>query len=299
MSSGRNVKVHYAGCDNDQRALAVLKSCGVRYRLFTSYPFIKGTDSHGDFRVADLAEARMGWEHVIVDSGLFTMMFGSDRSTPKTPEFVREWMHRICAFADQNDIPRASFVECDCQRLISPEFAWELRREMRELMPGREIINVLHLPDGRDGFERLVEFSDYIAISVPELRMCQPKGYRRTVAALARQARRMKPGIKIHLLGCTEERLLRDNRFCTTADSSSWTAPVRFGELDGRHISRIDPQRAMEARRAVLGTAHRLRLKVPPKLEAGERKACTYTAGNYYSVKKCQRDYTAWCGPQD
>lgn len=91
MSSGRNVKVHYAGCDNDQRALAVLVSCGVRYRLFTSYPFIKGTDSHGDFRVADLAEARMGWEHVIVDSGLFTMMFGSDRSTPNAK--VMQAMH--------------------------------------------------------------------------------------------------------------------------------------------------------------------------------------------------------------
>ena len=70
-----NVKVHFAGYDNDERAIAVLKAAGVRYRLFTSYPFIKGRSSDSDMRVPRLAEMDAGFQHVIMDSGLFTMMF--------------------------------------------------------------------------------------------------------------------------------------------------------------------------------------------------------------------------------
>ena len=296
--SPSNVKVHFAGYDNDERAIAVLKAAGVRYRLFTSYPFIKNRSSDCDMKVPKLAEMDAEFEHVIMDSGLFTMMFGADKGTPKTPEFVREWMHRICAFATQNHI-RASIVECDCQKLISPEFAWELRREMRQIMPQAEIINVFHLADGQDGFRRLVDFTDYLAISVPELRIAQPKTYKNTVCALARMARRQKPGVKIHLLGCTERYLLENNRFCTTADSSSWTSSTRFGTLDKVHIKNINDKQAKIACEKVLAAAQQYGMGIPDKLARGEPKVVNYTAANYYTAQKCRKDYTQWAGPQD
>ena len=296
--SPSNVKVHFAGYDNNERAIAVLKAAGVRYRLFTSYPFIKNRSSDCDMKVPKLAEMDAEFEHVIMDSGLFTMMFGADKGTPKTPEFVREWMHRICAFATQNHI-RASIVECDCQKLISPEFAWELRREMRQIMPQAEIINVFHLADGQDGFKRLVDFTDYLAISVPELRIAQPKTYKNTVCALARMARRQKPGVKIHLLGCTERYLLENNRFCTTADSSSWTSSTRFGTLDKVHIKNINDKQAKIACEKVLAAAQQYGMGIPDKLARGEPKAVNYTAANYYTAQKCRKDYTQWAGPQD
>lgn len=249
-------------------------------------------------KVPKLAEMDAEFEHVIMDSGLFTMMFGADKGTPKTPEFVREWMHRICAFATQNHI-RASIVECDCQKLISPEFAWELRREMRQIMPQAEIINVFHLADGQDGFRRLVDFTDYLAISVPELRIAQPKTYKNTVCALARIARRQKPGVKIHLLGCTERYLLENNRFCTTADSSSWTSSTRFGTLDKVHIKNINDKQAKIACEKVLAAAQQYGMGIPDKLARGEPKAVNYTAANYYTAQKCRKDYTQWAGPQD
>lgn len=293
-----NVKVHFAGYDNDERAIAVLKAAGVRYRLFTSYSFIKNKSSDSNMKVPRLAEMDAGFEHVIMDSGLFTMMFGADKTTPKTPEFVREWMHRICAFATQNNI-KASFVECDCQKLISPEFAWELRREMRQIMPKAEIINVFHLEDGEQGFRELVDFTDYLAISVPELRIAQSKTYRNTVCALARMAKRQKPGIKIHLLGCTEKYLLERNQFCTTADSSSWTSSTRFGTLDKVHISNINPKQARRACLKVVEAADRYGMRIPDKLARGETKAINYTAANYYTAQKCRKDYTQWAGNQD
>lgn len=233
MNLKSNVKVYFAGCDNEKVAVSALKTVGVNYRLFSCYQFIKSKDSNSCMKNSNIIEDQVGFNHVIMDSGLFTMMFGAGRGKKWNSEDVREWMHRICAFAEQNDID-ASFVECDCQKIISPEFAWELRREMKELLPGREIINVFHLEDGPEGFKRLVDYSDYIAISVPELRRAQRGGrYKETACALAQMAKKQKPEIKIHLLGCTEIELLARNSFCTSADSSSWTSSVTYGTILG------------------------------------------------------------------
>lgn len=298
MSSNHNVKVHFAGCDNNEHFISCMRAAGVNYGLFTAYPFIRKKSSDQDMRVARLAEMDAGFKHLIMDSGLFTMMFGADKGTPKTPEFVREWMHRICAFTTQNKV-RASIVECDCQKIISPEFAWKMRREMREIMPEADIINVFHLEDGEDGFRRMVDFASYIAISVPELRIAQPKSYRNTVCSLARMAKRQKPDIRIHLLGCTEKYLLERNTFCTSADSSSWSAPVRFGTLEGIHISNISDQKKHDARHKILRTAESLGMKVPSGFIRGDDKSMKYMSAVYYSVSKCLRDYTTWAGPQD
>lgn len=298
MNSSCNVKIHFAGSDNDENAISCLIAANVKYRLFTSYPFIKNRSSDSNMKIDKLAEMRAGFNHVIMDSGLFTMMFGADKNVPKTPEFTREWMHRICAFATQNKI-NASIVECDCQKLISPEFAWDLRREMQAIMPNADIINVFHLEDGEDGFKKLVNFSNYIAISVPELRIAQPKTYKNTVCVLARMARKQKPNIKIHLLGCTEKKLLEQNRFCTSADSSSWTAPVRFGTLDKCHVSSIKQDRARDACSKVIETSKRIGMRIPEKLERGNPQAIRRTATVYYSAVKCLRNYTQWAGSQD
>lgn len=168
-SSCNNVKIHFVLSDG-LRFAAILRAADVHYSLFSCYNYIRNKNSNQDMKLSQVREDNSGFKHVIMDSGLFTMMFGADNHAPKTPEFMREWMHRICKFASQNKI-KASIVECDCQKLISPEFAWELRQEMKTLLPNNEIINVFHLEDGEQGFKRLVDFSDYIAISVPELRI--------------------------------------------------------------------------------------------------------------------------------
>lgn len=233
------IKIHFAGSDNTQCRLAGLKAANVNYRLFTCYPFINRKRPRDDMRIRGFFEARVPmFEHVIMDSGLFTLMFGADSGKAKDEAAVEGWQDRIVRFVDANGIT-ASVVECDCQKIVSPEYAWELRRDLKRRLPNHEVINVFHLEDGKAGFLQLVEFSDYIAISVPELRIAQPKSYRGTVSALARLARRVKPGIKIHLLGCTELELLKRNSFCTSADSSSWISPIRYGYLKGRHIDNL------------------------------------------------------------
>ena len=72
-------------------------------------------------------------------------------------------------------------VEVDCQKILSPEIAWKFRKEMKRLLPDNRIINVFHLEDGKKGLDRLIDFSDYIAISVPELRIHKNRTYKTDV----------------------------------------------------------------------------------------------------------------------
>jgi hemolysin-activating ACP:hemolysin acyltransferase len=119
-------------------------------------------------------------------------------------------------------------VEVDCQKVLGVEKAWEYRMKMQEKVPNR-IINVFHIEDGQKGLDRLIEFSDYIAISVPELRFIGKKNY---LNQIAHYIKNKKPQIDIHLLGCTEKQKLKELNFCSSADSSSWISGVRYGQIE-------------------------------------------------------------------
>jgi hypothetical protein len=97
---------------------------------------------------------------------------------------------------------------------------------MRLELPKNRIINVFHKEDGQKGLDKLIEFSDYIAISVPELRSLGQKNH---TEKIANYIKNKKPSIDIHLLGCTENKLLKKLNFCSSADSTSWVSINRYG----------------------------------------------------------------------
>ena len=168
--------------------------------------------------------------HVIQDSGLFTLMFGARKGQAQTRETLTQWQDKLIAFVQQNGIT-ATCVEIDCQKVLEVEDAWYFRERMRRLLRNRQI-NVFHFEDGRRGLDRLIEFSDYIALSIPELRIIKPKTFREDTRYLAHYIKNRKPEIDIHLLGCTDMKIIAQNRFCTSADSTTWLAGVRFGYMD-------------------------------------------------------------------
>lgn len=137
---------------------------------------------------------------------------------------------KLIAFVQQNGL-RATCVEIDCQKVLGVEDAWYFRERMRRLLKNRQI-NVFHFEDGRKGLDRLIEFSDYIALSIPELRIIKPKTFREDTRYLAHYIKDRKPEIDIHLLGCTDMKIIAQNRFCTSADSTTWLSGVRFGYMD-------------------------------------------------------------------
>lgn len=243
-----NVKVHFAGGEVQNQYIAAEK-LGVSYSLYTCYPWVERMI----FPHAKSPIMPQVWQredtarlipkhiagttlHTIQDSGLFTLMFGSQKDVRKDAKLINRWYDGLVEYTLAHGQP-VTCVEVDCQRLLGVEAAWEFRERMRRDLPNNRIINVFHLPDGRKGLDRLIEYSDYIAISVPELRF---NGKKNEVPALARYIKKKKPNIDIHLLGCTEVALLHECNFATSADSTSWIAGKRFGYLKGRHIRTLD-----------------------------------------------------------
>jgi hypothetical protein len=221
-----NLKVHFAGCETLPHFLCV-NAAKVNYSLFTVYPFIVNKIGSKNTTISEVPKIiDKHSKHTIMDSGLFTLMFGAAKGK-KDKKFLFEWVNLIIEFIKVNNF-KGTYVEVDCQKILGVDAAWEFREYMKENLPNRQI-NVFHYEDGKDGLDRMIEYSDYIALSIPELRIIKKKEY---VYQLANYIKNKKPEIDIHLLGCTEMKLLRDCNFCSTSDSTSWLTPVRYGVLD-------------------------------------------------------------------
>ncbi len=251
-----NVKVHFAGAEVQNQFIAAM-TLGVRYSLYTCYPWVermifktpkspimplrfqKGPDT-GRLIPQYIQQNSI---HAIQDSGLFTLMFGSQKEVKKDEKLLNKWYDGLLEFTISHGQP-VTCVEVDCQKLLGPEKAWEFRERLRRDLPAQNrIINVFHLEDGQKGLDRLIEYSDYIAISVPELRFAKKKNF---VPSIARYIKKKKPRIDIHLLGCTELGLLKECSFATSADSTSWISSKRFGFLKGRHIRTLNRSAVLE-----------------------------------------------------
>lgn len=247
-----NIKVHFAGCEVQNQYIAVEK-LGVRYGLYTCFPFVermvfgKGISPIMPLKwmnnpAKDIPKnINQSMRHTIQDSGLFTLMFGS-RKGKKDEALVNKWYDKMIEFTLSHGQP-VTCVEVDCQKILGVEKAWEFRERIRRDLPNNRIINVFHLEDGIWGLDRLIEFSDYIAISVPELRFANKKNY---VPLLARYIKKRKPSIDIHLLGCTEIELIHSCNYCTSCDSTTYVAGKRYGYLDRRHINTINKDKVIE-----------------------------------------------------
>lgn len=242
-----NIKIHYAGSEVMNQFIGV-KELGVSYSLYTAFPFVakkifgKTTAPIMPLRWMKTPSIEIPkfcaqtMKHCIQDSGLFTLMFGS-MSGKHDEKMVNKWYDNLVEFTMEHN-NGATCVEVDCQKILGVEKAWEFRERMKKDLPNR-IINVFHLEDGPKGLDRMIEFSDYIAISVPELRKFGKKNYTYT---LAKYIKSKKPNIDIHLLGCTEKALLSQCKFCTSCDSTSYISGKRFGYIKDKHISRIKTQ---------------------------------------------------------
>lgn len=241
---GSNLKVHYAGIDNNIPFMIASDLAKINYALFTCYPFISKKKITSNFKASDLNKfvprlIEKKRNHIIMDSGLFTLMFGADKGKKQTRKSLEEWQDKTAKFVSQNDL-KCTIVEIDCQKILGVEEAWYFRERMKDVMPNNRHINVFHLEDGKYGLDRLIEFSDYIAISVPEFRIHKRKTYKEDVHKMACYIKNKKPAIDIHLLGCTEKAMLKQNAFCTTADSTSWISANRYGRMGGKyHVSQL------------------------------------------------------------
>lgn len=187
-------------------------------------------------------------EELIMDSGLFTLMFGAHAGTiPATYDAFREYTLRYLDDLDRWGF-RGLFVEADAHKLLGMEATLRLRELFAPFAD--RVIYVWHQPEGLDGLLTLARERSYIALSVPELRVISGGGhnrrggefdYRNAVHALLAKIHASLDGApppRIHLLGCTVPELV-ETRLAWTCDSTSWLGGVMYGEMmiyegDGR-----------------------------------------------------------------
>lgn len=295
-SIGENVKVHFAGAENVDFAY-VMHDAGVNYWLYTVLPFIM---DQFDIKWGRITNAKHlnPWQelpklgnHVIMDSGLFTLMFGACKDIKPDETFIRSYKDAICNFVNSNKIDKnICCVECDCQKLLGTELAWELRTQMRDQIPNT-VINVFHFEDGKYGLDRMIEFSDYMAISVPELRIVKPATYKEDTYRLASYIKNKKPQIDLHLLGCTERALLKRCKFATSADSTTWQQINRYGGILGYRTAQVKEEKVKE------GWDNVKRLLKEINIDPTEKRIYYY----YYWLAGLllKREYTKAAGNQD
>lgn len=162
---------------------------------------------------------------------------------------------------------------------------------MRKILPNKQI-NVFHFEDGKEGLKSLIDFSDYIAISVPELRIVKPKTYAEDTYALASMIKNRKPEIDIHLLGCTQKSILERCTFCTSADSTSWLAGTKYGRVEctKRRIEDLKKDKLHEYEAKCRAISNALHLELRTFSTTTRRSIC---------AEICKETYRQWCGNQD
>mgnify|MGYP000591052468 CR=1 FL=1 len=138
--------------------------------------------------------------------------------------------------------------------------------------------------------------ADYIAVSVPEWRIVKPATHKQDIRYITHYIKNKKPEIDIHLLGCTDFKIIRENNFCTSADSTSWLSGVKYGYFnDGikkEHIRNF--KRSLYNEREAQVKAMMLARGIEPT-----GKKLVYTTNASLCATICKDLYARTCGPQD
>lgn len=292
VDNQQNLKVHFAGLES-LTALMMTSTAEINYSLFSIYKFINNkAEGKSTIKFDPMPSIIESYsKHTIMDSGLFTLMFGSQKGE-KSVRFLDKWTDLILEFMQVTNYT-GTYVEVDCQKVLGVEQAWRYRKYMKQNSTNRQI-NVFHIEDGMKGLDRMIEFSEYIAISVPELRFQKKKDY---TYRLASYIKSKKPSIDIHLLGCTELNLLKKCNFCSSSDSTSWMSPMRFGQfetLDSKHsIKEIDTIKLANKYRPQIET-----FMQQHRIEKMTDKGLQYCALGIHQSKILKHKYSLYAGDQ-
>jgi hypothetical protein len=298
-----NIKVHFAGTEELLRGSIILNAASHKYSLFTAFPFIcdelkikHGFPNYG-FNYGQVSELNdNNSKHCIQDSGLFSLMFGSFQGE-KTESLLESWFDVLIELVKKNNY-KGTVVEVDCQKIFGIEKAWKFRERMKKELPTNRQINVFHKEDGKKGLDRMIEFSDYIAISIPELRNLGQKKY---TTQIANYIKNKKPNIDIHLLGCTENKMIKEFNFCSSSDSTSWVSINRYGWFKYN-----DGKKTYEIKKSNIKESELLKIYEPrvnlifdklkrPKTKSNIIYHCLYLMQVDHLIKQ----YTFYAGSQD
>lgn len=245
-----NIKIHFAGHEQFYNAVFCAK-IGIKYGLFSSYPGLCGmlgiapqpqyikSNNPWSRNIPKFNE--ITFKHSIMDSGIFTLAYSREVSNRGIKINYDSWQDAFVDYIQKHNF-NGTIVEVDCQSLTTSEYAWKLRKRLRTQLPNHRIINVFHLEDGKKGLDKLIDFSDYIAFASTELTLKRPQDCVKMIPRLIEYTKNKKDDIDIHILGCTNVNILRACRYCTSCDSTSYLASMKFGTVLSKQLRDI-PER--------------------------------------------------------
>lgn len=246
------MRIHLAGADTPRFALApAVAGCGC---LLTSYYHCV----RGRFKSEELKRHIKLYHHLsnrgaewIMDSGLFTMMFGAGKGKTYTKADLLAYTDRYIDDMEQIGF-RHTIVEMDVHKVLGMADLPEFRAKFERRWGVERTMFVFHLEETIDGLKALARRYPYIALSIPELRLNLDRIGGDLSAAIKRMvaiARTENPTVKIHLLGCTQPSLMQLEGVWS-CDSSSWLQANSFARTQVCHGGRLVvlPRRSPEAK---------------------------------------------------
>ena len=172
----KNLKVHFAGSESLVRSELLINCANVNYTLFTIFPFIcyefgiphgfinSNKDGYNPVCKANFINSK----HSIQDSGIYSLVHGSYKGD-KSKKFIDKYYNKLVELTYNSEY-KGTVVELDCQKLLGVDQTWQYRNKIKKDLPNNRIMNVFHLEDGIKGLDKLIEFSDYIALPVLEFK---------------------------------------------------------------------------------------------------------------------------------
>jgi len=218
------MKIFLAGCE----VLHQFDACtSVNIKnVLISYYHVKKTEDFSKKIINRLEQI----DNLICDSGLFTLMFGAGKGATHTLSSMKKYTVDYIKYAKTIDHKKVTFVESDVHKLLGMGAVFELRKMFED--SGLKVIYTWHIEEGIEGLYRLAEKYEYIAISVPELRVLftgKKMRYQDGVKDLLKKIRtNVKSYPKIHLLGNTIQETMETN-LAYSCDSTSYLSGVKYG----------------------------------------------------------------------
>lgn len=220
------MRIHLAGCE-DFKFVNAVAFTGHPLAL-SSYHYLKSKPKERIQQVVDTFNAA-GVE-VIIDSGIFTMMFGAGAGKKYDIESMIDYTAQYIETAPKFGFKKFTMVECDVHKILGMDAVFKLREMFKK--SGHDVMYVWHLEEGLPGLDLMSRAYPYIAVGCPELRkLFKNTGttYKTAVWDLLSRIQKASPKMpKVHLLGNTVQESLQTH-LAYSCDSTSWIAGVKFG----------------------------------------------------------------------
>lgn len=220
------MQIHLAGCESLHFAKAIVYT-GHRHVLL-SYHYLKSRSD--DKRMELIKYINDSGLTVILDSGIFTMMFGSGKD--KTYDlltmtaYAEEYLARVKTWGIKN----LTVVECDVHKILGMDAVFKLRSLFEK--SGLRVMYVWHLEEGTAGLEAMAKKYHLLGIGCPELRLLfkgRDQTYKAAVWDLLGRIKSHSANLpKVHLLGNTVMETMETHQ-AWSCDSTSWISGVKFG----------------------------------------------------------------------